>query len=31
MYPDLGGPFGSLQEAEAAINRHLEERRLPEM
>ncbi|KAG2604030.1 uncharacterized protein LOC120671028 isoform X3 [Panicum virgatum] len=31
MYPDLGGPFGSLQEAEAAIKRHLDERRLPEM
>ncbi|CAL5036552.1 unnamed protein product [Urochloa decumbens] len=31
MYPDLGGPFQSLQEAEAAINHHLNERRLPEM
>ncbi|KAG2609230.1 uncharacterized protein LOC120702511 isoform X1 [Panicum virgatum] len=31
MYPDLGGPFGSLQEAEAAVNRHLDERRLPEI
>ncbi|GJN29720.1 hypothetical protein PR202_gb17971 [Eleusine coracana subsp. coracana] len=24
MYPDLGGPFQSVDEAEAAINRHLE-------
>ncbi|CAL5045586.1 unnamed protein product [Urochloa decumbens] len=31
MYPDLGGPFQSLQEAEAAINHHINERRLPEM
>ncbi|XP_025813281.1 uncharacterized protein LOC112890644 [Panicum hallii] len=31
MYPDLGGPFGSFQEAEAAINRYLDERRLLEM
>jgi len=31
MYPDLGGPFGSLQEAEAAVNRHLDKRRLPEI
>ncbi|PUZ62322.1 hypothetical protein GQ55_4G347500 [Panicum hallii var. hallii] len=31
MYPDLGGPFGSFQEAEAAINRYLDERRLLEI
>ncbi|RLM55452.1 hypothetical protein C2845_PM10G01830 [Panicum miliaceum] len=31
MYPDLGGPFESLQEAEATIKRHLDEQRLPEI
>ncbi|CAL5045590.1 unnamed protein product [Urochloa decumbens] len=31
MYPDLGGPFPSLQEAEAAISHHLNKLRLPEI
>lgn len=31
MYPDVGGPFHTLEEAEAAISRHLNERQLPAM
>lgn len=31
MYPDLGGPFKSLDEAEGAISRHLFERQQPAM
>ena len=30
-YPDLGGPFQSLQEADKAIDRHLDELRHPTM
>uniref|UniRef100_A0ACD5ZP22 Uncharacterized protein n=1 Tax=Avena sativa TaxID=4498 RepID=A0ACD5ZP22_AVESA len=30
-YPDVGGPFQSLQEAENAIDSHLHGRRVPEM
>lgn len=29
MYPDLGGPFHTLQEAEASISHHLNKLRLP--
>lgn len=31
MYPDLGGPFHTLQEAEASISHHLNKLRLPAM
>ncbi|KQJ99386.1 uncharacterized protein LOC100835952 isoform X2 [Brachypodium distachyon] len=31
MYPDVGGPFQSLQEAQSVIDGHLEDRRVPKM